>query len=341
MVACGNRVEEALTSMRSAVLSAAQPERLFFHILHNEETNGTHVVFQKVLTGWTKQQTFRFALYHAHVPHAYSKLFTPCSSQRLFLHNVLPPFVERVIYLDTDTLLLDDIGILYRDFISSNRLAAMSAEHEAAAQAGHYRDEAQHPYYNQNGVHGLNSGVLLMDLDRIRQTKDWSDQLESFRLEYQDRLVFGDQDLLNLYFHQYPKRLHLLESCRWNYRIDHCYFRSHCPDHDGKISLLHGNRGVFHKADEEKWSVGSFFLSYRVFRVLVTEINRVTLDLGNCGEALRTLDQAASSWLKTVSPAHITKNNCQATALPAILDTFHKSCQRIEEAKRIDRRPEL
>uniref|UniRef100_A0A7S0N7C0 Hexosyltransferase n=1 Tax=Pyramimonas obovata TaxID=1411642 RepID=A0A7S0N7C0_9CHLO len=341
MTACyDQRLEEALTSIRSTITTAAQSERLFFHIVHNE-TDGNDAVFQQVLTGWAKQQTFRFALYHAQLPHDYVDKFAPCACQRLFLHNVLPASVDRVIYLDSDTLLLDDIGHLHREFVASSRLAAMGAEHEPKARMGHYRDTARHPYYDQNGVHGLNSGVFLLDLDRVRQmNNDWNEQLDSLRMEYEDRLVFYDQDLLNVYFHQHPEELHLLDSCRWNFRPDHCYFISHCPDHpDRKISLLHGNRGVFHKPEGDKWSVMALLLVYQAFRVPVTGISQATPDLGTCVRAFTILSQATKSWLTTVRPGEVT-NNCQSNALPSIVATLHANCKRIQDA-RVETRPEL
>lgn len=60
-------------------------------------------------------------------------------------------------------------------------------------------------------------------------------------------LTFGDQDIINIYFHFHPDQLYILP-CEFNYRPDHCTYMSSCPINDG-IKILHGNRGSFHNSE--------------------------------------------------------------------------------------------
>lgn len=74
--------------------------------------------------------------------------------------------VDSLLYVDTDVLFLrpmDDIWSLFKSF-NSTQLAAMAPEHEVP-KIGWYSRFARHPFY---GVTGVNSGVMLMNLTRIR-----------------------------------------------------------------------------------------------------------------------------------------------------------------------------
>ena len=76
--------------------------------------------------------------------------------------------VDALLYVDTDVLFLrpmDDIWSFFKAF-NSTQLAAMAPEHEIP-KIGWYSRFARHPFY---GVTGVNSGVMLMNLTRIRST---------------------------------------------------------------------------------------------------------------------------------------------------------------------------
>lgn len=76
--------------------------------------------------------------------------------------------MDSLIYVDTDVLFLrplDDIWRLFQSF-NDTQLAAMAQEHEVP-KIGWYSRFARHPFY---GVTGVNSGVMLMNLTRVRST---------------------------------------------------------------------------------------------------------------------------------------------------------------------------
>lgn len=103
-----------------------------------------------------------------------------------------------------------------------------------------------------HGYPGLNSGVVMMNLDRIRKSNLYANNL---REENVDRLVekysfkghLGDQDFYTLLGYEFPGLIYELD-CRWNRQLctwwkDHGYsdiFDSyfHC---EGRIKLYHGN----------------------------------------------------------------------------------------------------
>ena len=55
-----------------------------------------------------------------------------------------------------------------------------------------------HAYFS-----GLNSGVLLMNLTRLRNST-WKSDISLYQKLYGDKLLLGDQDLINIYFNFHP-----------------------------------------------------------------------------------------------------------------------------------------
>ncbi|EMP28833.1 Glucoside xylosyltransferase 2 [Chelonia mydas] len=284
VVACGDRLEETLIMLKSAVLFSYR--KLKFHIFAEDSLKPE---FEKKLREWPSSYTkkFEYSVY----PIAFSvgnaqewkKLFKPCAAQRLFLpvassllgyasmtavpylchytrrtadksQLVILKDVDSLLYVDTDVLFLrpiDDIWSFLKEF-NSTQLAAMAPEHEIP-KIGWYSRFARHPYY---GTTGVNSGVMLMNLTRIRNTPFknsmiptglmWEEMLYPLYQKYKNYITWGDQDLLNIIFYFNPESLYVFP-CQWNYRPDHCMYGSNCKGAEEEgISVLHGNRGVYH-----------------------------------------------------------------------------------------------
>nr|XP_057944523.1 glucoside xylosyltransferase 2-like [Doryrhamphus excisus] len=263
VVACGNRLEETLTLVKSAVLFSLK--KIKFHIFAEDSLTPQ---FKEKLSGWPRFVTAKF-LYDLY-PITFSvgnadewkKLFKPCAAQRLFLPGILKD-VDSLLYVDTDVLFLrpmDDIWALLKSF-NGTQLAAMAPEHEIP-KIGWYSRFARHPFY---GISGLNSGVMLMNLTRIRRTLfknslitgglSWEDLLHPLYQKYKNHITWGDQDLLNIIFHYNPECVFVLP-CQWNYRPDHCMYGSNCKGAEEEgVSILHGNRGVYHDDKQPAFKV--------------------------------------------------------------------------------------
>ena len=79
------------------------------------------------------------------------------------------------------------------------QLASMAPEGEETALSWYPRF-ARHPFYGKNG---MNSGVMLMNLTRMR-TFDWTEKILEAYHKYKLSITWGDQDLLNIIFHDHP-----------------------------------------------------------------------------------------------------------------------------------------
>jgi lipopolysaccharide biosynthesis glycosyltransferase len=123
---------------------------------------------------------------------------------RILLPELLAD-VERVLYLDVDTLALDTIAPLWRIDLSGHAVAAVTnvfEEHRLDRPAT-LRLPGPEVYFN--------SGVLLMNLDELRRT-DAADTIRRIARERGAELVWPDQDVLNLAL--WERRLPLRP--RWN-----------------------------------------------------------------------------------------------------------------------------
>ena len=73
---------------------------------------------------------------------------------------------------------------------------------------------------------GLNSGVMLMNLDKMRH-ENWHSKMLTIFEELQSYMAFCDQDLMNLYSYFYPSELETLP-CSANFRPDFCLSPESC-----------------------------------------------------------------------------------------------------------------
>ncbi|XP_016888576.1 glucoside xylosyltransferase 1-like isoform X1 [Cynoglossus semilaevis] len=254
VVACGPRLEETLIMVKSAVLFSKKP--LHIYIFAEDDL---HDSFKTALDSWpaTVRTKFKFKIHAITYPEEnaseWKKLFKPCASQRLFLPLILKE-VDSLLYVDTDILFLrpvEDIWALLSQF-TPDQLAAMAPEHEEP-RIGWYNRFARHPYY---GITGINSGVMLMNMTRLREkffkndmttaVLKWEEILMPLLQKYKLNITWGDQDLLNIIFHHNPESLYVFP-CQWNYRPDHCMYGSNCHQAEEEgVFILHGNRGVYH-----------------------------------------------------------------------------------------------
>jgi len=130
--------------------------------------------------------------------------FGPIVWSRLFLPELLS-HVPRVLYLDCDVLVLKRLDPLWQVELGTSVLAAVANVAEPAVRAHLARIGVSYP----GGF--FNSGVILFQLDQMRREGS-TDQLVEFALGHGEKLLWPDQDALNVVFNG---RWHALPP-RWN-----------------------------------------------------------------------------------------------------------------------------
>ncbi|XP_033240141.1 glucoside xylosyltransferase 1 isoform X3 [Drosophila pseudoobscura] len=166
-------------------------------------------------------------------------------------------------------------------------MAALTPEHENE-NIGWYNRFARHPFYGRLGV---NSGVMLMNLTRMREFH-WEKHILSIHEEYKLRIIWGDQDIINIFFYYYPDKLFVMP-CEYNYRPDHCMYMSTCNMTHSGVKLMHGIRGYFHTDKQplfkiiyesmERYQLGSN-TNTNFLMPLRTGLNQKSVNESSCGK---------------------------------------------------------
>jgi len=113
---------------------------------------------------------------------------------RIFAQEILPKNIDRILWLDSDILINGNIkGLYYMNFNGKYLIACENMNDNKLSNKRLNLPESN-IYFN--------SGVLLMNLEKIR-TFDVLYKSKIILKEYKDKIIFPDQDILNiLYFNK-------------------------------------------------------------------------------------------------------------------------------------------
>lgn len=109
---------------------------------------------------------------------------------RLLAHKLLRPSLHKILYLDADVLCINDLTALYNTDLTGYLYA--SAIHPGLTNTTNVINKVRLQNFDADGYY--NSGVLLMNLDAIRQRVQPTDIFNYIR---QHVLLLPDQDVLN------------------------------------------------------------------------------------------------------------------------------------------------
>ncbi|MBV8159871.1 MAG: glycosyltransferase family 8 protein [Acidimicrobiia bacterium] len=197
-------VAPASTLIRSCLRRHDGPE-LRFEVIHDDDVPDDHL---RRLEGMCLEHGASIRI-HRIDPRLVGGLplidrFGPVVWSRLFLPEILSD-VTRVLYLDCDVLVLNRLDPLWEVELGPSVMAAAANVVEPAAREHVARIGVHYP----GGL--FNSGVMLFQLDRMR-CEGSTNQLVGFALDYGEKLLWPDQDALNVVFNG---RWHPLHP-RWN-----------------------------------------------------------------------------------------------------------------------------
>jgi lipopolysaccharide biosynthesis glycosyltransferase len=142
-------------------------------------------VAEGMLTHWTPKQHFGLAAYI-----------------RLLLPEIIPE--KKVIYLDSDILVEDDLLALYSVDLKEYSIAGALDPFGASTTQAKLRKKD----------HYINSGVLLLDLEQLKN-EQFTKQAMTVFAEKEQELTWADQCLINIYFEDNIK---ILDS-KWNFLV--------------------------------------------------------------------------------------------------------------------------
>lgn len=176
------------------------------------------------------------------------------------ISHILFPNISKLVMLDADLKFRTDIKQLFDKFrnFSSKNIVGIAYEQQPVYKHITWKYQKFHRGTKigepaPDGYPGFNSGVLLLNLDRMRKSPLYQQYLENTFLlnklseKYYFRGHLGDQDFYTLLSFEHPELFYILP-CSWNrqlcvwwenngYRsISHLYYN--CP---GPVHIYHGN----------------------------------------------------------------------------------------------------
>lgn len=194
----------AAVTLLSTIRATDYPERIRFTIISGEQISpssseklsclvnefGSKICFECVddrQLGWLplNRQHVSIATYY-----------------RLIIADLLPATVKKVIYLDADTVVLDDIKKLWDHDLEGYPIGACPDE-GGLMQSRRLGLSVSHRYFN--------AGIVVLDVEKLRAI-DLVTQTQNIYRRYGPYITLQDQDILNILFCDKTSKLPL----RWN-----------------------------------------------------------------------------------------------------------------------------
>lgn len=179
-------------------------------------------------------------------------LIVPHVTAAAYLRILIPALIKelKIIYLDCDTICMQDISELFAYDISDVSLAGVDNFLSAID------IKVNPPIIDSKSVY-INSGVMLMNLKKMREN-DSIEKMKHIHDIYYDCILAGDQCIINKYA-EYDKRL---LDISWNYMVKN----TRISDIDFLSLLKNKNVKIIHFTDSSKpWNILTYGEEMRNF----------------------------------------------------------------------------
>ncbi len=244
-------------TMRSICLTTHHPERLRFHLLHQQLTPAHRAALESIERDYGARLNFidldagnvlgeRIAGF----PRLRLRRFSKVIFARLFLADLIDPSIERILYLDCDVFVRTALDPLFFMDMQGHAIAAVLQPDRMHCIAGtdltgRNAFSMADPYFN--------SGVMLIDMAQYRQV-DFVATLERGLSAAELAMFYYDQDMINFCF-----RGRILElDARWN-------LQNAVPAHEAFNPAI-----VHYSANPKPWFLWSRVAFKRTYRHLMT-----------------------------------------------------------------------
>ena len=165
---------------------------------------------------------------------------------RLFLSEILPASITKVIYLDSDVIVRHSLQNLYNTNLEGYALGAVVNMSE-----GNIQIFNRLKYSPKKGY--FNAGVLLINLDYWRKTENLLERFVDYAKQYPERILWHDQDILN----------YVLQDCKlplpltYNFQNGFLYKQRNLSwEYDEEIKATISNPMIIHYTGPKPWQKG-------------------------------------------------------------------------------------
>ncbi|HAJ70039.1 MAG: glycosyltransferase family 8 protein [Alkalibacterium gilvum] len=178
----------------------------------------------------------------------------------MFAPSILPSDIDRILYLDPDIINVGDIRSLYNQSFEGHSFIATNYK---------YKTKWVQPFNNLRlrnfeSENYFNSGVVMMNMKKLRQVADPDQLVEAIR-ENKSILILPDQDIFNMLYHNdikeedwriynmNPKvyeKLKVIFPNRYNFQMI-----------DDKVVFIHylGKNKPWDKREKYKYALGKYY----------------------------------------------------------------------------------
>ncbi|KAK6939511.1 Glycosyl transferase, family 8 [Dillenia turbinata] len=239
-------IRGSLAAILSVLQHSSCPQNIIFHFVSSASSNSTHLKLTLShsfpylkFRVYTFDDSFVSGLISTSIR---SALDCPLNYARSYLANILPLCVRRVVYLDSDLVLVDDIA----------KLAATPLGEDSVLAAPEYCNANFTSYFtptfwsnpslsltfaNRKACY-FNTGVMVIDLNRWRDG-DYTKKIEEW-MELQKRMRIYELGSLPPFLLVFAGNIKPVDH-RWNqHGLGGDNYRGLCRDlHPGPVSLLH------------------------------------------------------------------------------------------------------
>lgn len=174
-----------------------------------------------------------------------NKHITISTYYRLFLAEILPTSIDKVIYLDADVIVRNSLLELYKTDLNGLALGVVTNMSEGNIQIfNRLRYSPTLGYFN--------AGVLLINLHYWRN-ENLLEQFTDYAIKYPDRILWHDQDLLNYVLKNSKKQLPLT----YNFQNGFLYKERNLSwEYDEEIRDTIRNPIILHFTGDKPWQKG-------------------------------------------------------------------------------------
>lgn len=148
------------------------------------------------------------------MPKTAAQHISPATYYRLFVCELLPKEVDKIIYLDCDIVVRGDLESFWNTNVENRPLAAVYQRNSWAESTYKGRVSSYKRLDMKDAVGYFNAGSLLINLKYWRENNVQA-KLLSFMCSHYDRIISHDQDILNGCFYKQV----LPVSNIWNFRL--------------------------------------------------------------------------------------------------------------------------
>ncbi|XP_043723358.1 probable galacturonosyltransferase-like 9 [Telopea speciosissima] len=169
----------SMAAVHSVLKHSSCPEHVFFHFVAAESDSADPMVLSRLVRSTFPSLNFKVYLFRVDaVKNLISAsirqaLENPLNYARNYLSDILEPCVHRVIYLDSDVIVVDDIRKLWETSLTGLRVIGAPeychANFTKYFSDGFWADPTLSRVFNGRKPCYFNTGVMVMDLDRWRQ----------------------------------------------------------------------------------------------------------------------------------------------------------------------------